>query len=235
MEPMLYVIGDIHGYFDKLMTLMEHCRAHAGTCGEQARFVLLGDYVDRGPDSKSVLAYLAGSPPGVEAIRGNHEQMMLNALDDADADVLWRHNGGEETLASYGASTVRGVPGDHLDVLRRLPLFIDDGLRLFVHAGIDPADPAARNAKILLWTRKHPLDAAILPRFIVHGHTPTSDQKPDLRPNRLNLDTGAGYGRALTAGVFNENGKTPLGFIDNAGEYVANCQNCCAPAGYSAQ
>ena len=235
MEPMLYVIGDIHGYFDKFMTLMEHCRAHALEHGEQARFVLLGDYVDRGPDSKSVLAYLATSPPGVEAIRGNHEQMMLNALDNTDADVLWRYNGGDETLASYGTWTVRDVPDDHLELLRRLPLFIDDGLRLFVHAGIDPADPAARNAKILLWTRKHPPDDAALPRFIVHGHTPTPDHKPDLRPNRLNLDTGAGYGHALTAGVFGEAENMPRGFIDNAGEYTANCQKYCAPAGYSAQ
>ena len=217
---MLFAIGDVHGHFDKLAALIGHCRAHASGCGESARFVLLGDYIDRGPASREVIAFLASGPEGVQAIRGNHEQMMLQALDDPAMEAVWHRNGGRHTLASYGVRNVRKLPADHLDLVRSLPLYVDDGIRLFVHAGIDPSDPAARDPDVLLWTRKHPSDDIELPRFVVHGHTPTFDRRPDLRPSRLNLDTGAGYGYALTAAIFQEDTRSPWGFMDHAGEAV---------------
>jgi serine/threonine protein phosphatase 1 len=230
MNAMLFAIGDVHGHFDKLMALMAHCRRHAHDLGEEARFVLLGDYVDRGPHSKSVLAYLAGAPADVVAIRGNHEDMLLRALDDRDAEAHWHYNGGLETLASYGTADVRQLPEAHLDLLRRLPLYVDDGVRLFVHAGIDPADPSARDPNILLWTRKHAPDEADLPRFIVHGHTPTASHRPDLRPNRLNLDTGAGYGHALTAAAFDTRRRGPAAFLNHLGETATNSPELGVPA-----
>lgn len=215
---MLFAIGDIHGYFDKLMALMGHCRTMANAAGDEARFVLLGDYVDRGPDSNKVLTFLASRPDGVQAVRGNHEDMMLHARDDMESRERWLRNGGVETLGSYGALSPGEIPADHLDCIARLPLSIDNGRQLFVHAGIDPDDPDGRDPHILLWTRKHPPDDAILARFVVHGHTPTKDARPDLRPNRLNLDTGAGFGRVLTAAAFNELDALPDFFISHLGE-----------------
>ncbi len=214
---MLFAIGDIHGHFDKLTDLMGYCRNLAEEAEEQARFILLGDYVDRGPASNEVLAYLASYPDDVIALRGNHEDLLLRARDNPDDADLWHANGGLETLISYWASSAAEIPAAHIDMVRSLPIFLDDGLRLFVHAGINVNDYDSRDPHVLLWTRKHPADSAVLPRFIVHGHTPTSNCKPDLRPNRLNLDTGAGFGRVLTAGVFQEDIAPPLAFIDHTG------------------
>lgn len=214
---MLFAIGDVHGHFDKLMALMRHCADHAGQRGEDARFILLGDYIDRGPASNEVLEFLASRPANAEALRGNHEDMMLRALEHPEEAERWHNNGGLETLDSYWATTGGEVPAEHIRLVESLPLFIDDGLRLFVHAGIDPLDPDARDPQVLLWTRNHPADDAVLPRFIVHGHTPTRDRKPDLRPNRLNLDTGAGWGHALTAAAFDDGKAAPLCFIRHDG------------------
>lgn len=214
---MLFAIGDVHGHFDRLMALMRHCAEHAELHGGKARFILLGDYVDRGPASSEVLEFLAGRPANVQALRGNHEDMMLRALDHPEEAERWYNNGGLETLESYRIKAGGMVPAEHIRLVESLPLFIDDGLRLFVHAGIDPQDPDARDPQILLWTRNHPADDAVLPRFIVHGHTPTRDRKPDLRPNRLNLDTGAGWGHALTAAGFADSKPGPLCFIRHDG------------------
>jgi serine/threonine protein phosphatase 1 len=218
---MLFAIGDIHGHFDKLESLMGHCRLLAEAAEEPARFILLGDYIDRGPSSNEVLAYLAARPPDVQAIRGNHEDLMLRALDDPEAVDLWYSNGGLETLVSYLSASVQEIPTEHIELVRALPLFIDDGVRLFVHAGIDVENPDSRDPHTLMWTRKHPADSVVLPRFVVHGHTPTRNRLPDLRPNRLNLDTGAGFGYTLTAAAFQDDIAEPLAYIDHTGEMTA--------------
>jgi serine/threonine protein phosphatase 1 len=172
---MLFAIGDIHGHFDKLMRLMGHCRDFAQARSEtHVRFVLLGDYVDRGPASRQVLDYLDSEPAEVTAILGNHEAMMAAAQGGGKLLTHWLSNGGEATLASYGIDDPRHIPSAHLRLIDRLPLSVDDGLRLFVHAGIDPRAPYARDPGILLWTRNHPASDQPLPRFLVHGHTPVT-------------------------------------------------------------
>lgn len=216
---MLFAIGDVHGHNRKLISLMEHCRAFAEARGARSvSYVLLGDYIDRGPDSAGVLDWLASQPAGVSAIKGNHEDMMLQALDGGEPLNRWLSNGGEETLLSYGDAGLSEIPPAHLELVAGLPLFLDDGLRLFVHAGIDCDDAAARDPKILLWTRRHPPPGAVLPRFVVHGHTPTKSGRPDLLPNRLNLDTGAGWGKRLTAAAFHREEPLPVAFIDDLGD-----------------
>ena len=96
---MLFAIGDIHGHFDKLMALMGFCRAFADARGERhAEFILLGDYVDRGPASRQVLEFLAAKPENLRCICGNHEDFMLGALDGGATLAGWLGNGGGETL-----------------------------------------------------------------------------------------------------------------------------------------
>ena len=215
---MLFAIGDVHGHFDKLMRLMGHCRAFAEARGAaRSRFVLLGDYVDRGPASRQVLEFLDSRPTGVTAILGNHEAMMAAAVEGGSSFMHWLSNGGSETLASYGIDDPRDIPPAHLRLIGRLPLYVDDGLRLFVHAGIDPRDPDGRDPETLLWTRQQPDEDQPLPRFLVHGHTPVRQGLPELHHNRLNLDTGAGWGYDLSAAAFGDESAAPVAFLNQDG------------------
>ncbi len=216
---MLFAIGDIHGHFNKLKLLMAHCTAFAESRGERhVNFVLLGDCIDRGPQSRQVVEFLLSKPRDVQAICGNHEDMMVGALDGGTPLMLWLANGGEDTLTSYHVSDIHDIPSEDINLIANLPTFLDDGLRLFVHAGIDPRHPASRDRKILLWTRKHPAEDAKLNRFLIHGHTPVKNGRPELKRNRLNLDTGAGWGRDLTAAAFPDGGAFPIAFLNDRAE-----------------
>lgn len=211
-----FAIGDIHGMSRKLSSLIEQCRTFAG---EQAhRFVLLGDYIDRGDDSKGVvdiILRLRACDTDPVLLRGNHEQMLIDAAETPEAEMFWLQNGGAETLKSYGVANAFDVPGAHLALFRSLPFMYDDGLRLFVHAGINPSRSLARQkTKYLLWAREPFLSSKRdFGRLIVHGHTPTATGGPELLPNRLNIDTGAVYGGPLTAAAFNNTDRAPVAFI----------------------
>jgi serine/threonine protein phosphatase 1 len=210
-----YAVGDIHGSSRKLRNLVERCEQDAG--GAPLTFIFLGDYIDRGPDSRGVIdtliALQARLP--VIALMGNHEAMALEAVDDSLRIGTWLLEGGGATLLSYAASTIRALPHRHLDWLRSLRLSYDDGRRLFVHAGVNPEAPLDAQLDVdLIWIREPFLsDARNYGRLIVHGHTPTDDGEPDLRINRLNIDTGAVYGGPLTAAVFDEDETMPVGVI----------------------
>jgi serine/threonine protein phosphatase 1 len=211
-----YAVGDIHGCLDKLKSLIAACRQHAGS--EEMTLVFLGDYIDRGPESAGVVRYMlslqADAPQHVVALKGNHEDWALSVLNGEPARA-WLRNGGSATLASYGVDEVGGLPREHLDWLRSRPLTYDDGRRMFVHAGVDPQKPLdAQDAVDLLWIREPFLnDTRDYGRLIVHGHTPLETAKPDLRPNRLNLDTAAVFGGALTAAVFDDAQTVPIAII----------------------
>src|ERR1700689_1517625 len=151
-----YAVGDVHGSLDKLKALVEACREHAN--GHAFRFVFLGDYIDRGPDSAGVLRFMmslqADLPNQIVALMGNHEAWALSLLDSALPEVTWLRNGGAETLLSYGAKNITGLPRAHLDWMRSLRLFFDDGRRFFVHAGVNPSKPLdAQNEGEMLWIR----------------------------------------------------------------------------------
>ena len=211
-----YAIGDIHGALHKLQRLMARCEEHAG--GRARRYVFLGDYVDRGPDSAGVVRVLRDTTAAVAdavALLGNHEAMLLAAVDGAIDPDIWLGQGGTMTLQSYGVTQLSALPRDDIDWLRARPLRKDDGRRLFVHAGVDPRLPLdAQNDNDLLWIREPFLDdPRDYGRLIVHGHTPLSTGAPDWRGNRLNLDTGAVFGGPLTAAVFTDDVTPPLGFL----------------------
>ncbi len=148
--------------------------------------VLLGDYIDRGPESRAVirrLRRLTEQRPGeVICLMGNHEDMLLSAIEKPSDVNWWLDNGGDATLASYGVSSIKDLPADDIEWIRNLPLFHDDGLRFFVHAGIDPIAPFDRQDRFtMLWTRKRHSDELDLGRFVVHGHTPLRSEFPEQR------------------------------------------------------
>lgn len=203
----VYAIGDVHGCAGKLASLHEAvARDWALSPAERCAIVYLGDYVDRGPDSAAVLEQLCGSLPvdGAEriALRGNHEAMMLESMAAGPGTVaedMWLWNGGDATLSSYGARQGALVlPLRHHALLAAMPLSWEAGDYLFVHAGIDPRRPLeAQRNQDLLWIREPFLSwPRALPRIVVHGHTPC--RAPELRPNRIGIDTGAVAGGRLT-------------------------------------
>ena len=212
-----YAIGDIHGSLGKLRRLMERCVRHAQ--GRPTTFVFLGDYIDRGPDSAGVVRYVielqSRLREQVVALKGNHEAVALGVVDGTLPASYWLDLGGAATLRSYGADSADALPGEHVDWLHSLRLSYDDGRRFFVHAGIDPKKPLeAQREHDLLWIREPFLsDERNYARLIVHGHTPLTTGAPDLRRNRLNVDTAAVFGGPLTAAVFAGAETEPIGFL----------------------
>jgi serine/threonine protein phosphatase 1 len=212
-----YVIGDIHGSLRLLQALIARCQQHAGD--RPAIFIFLGDYIDRGSDSagvvRAIMKLQAELPDRVIALKGNHEAMALDVVDGKVPADFWLTQGGAETLRSYGVDSARELPNDHVCWLRALPLRHDDGRRFFVHAGIDPDKPLdAQRERDLMWIREPFLsDPRDHGRLIVHGHTPQTTGAPDLRGNRLNLDTGAVFGGPLTAAIFTDTETEPAGFL----------------------
>ncbi len=212
----IYAVGDVHGCAERL-DLLHQAIGHDALRAPEAQKVIvdLGGYVDRGPDSRGVVArLLAPAPPGCERIflKGNHEVMMLAALAPgapAEAVPFWLDNGGEETLASYGADPARpagwnaAVPPAQRAFLDGLRTAWSAGGYLFAHAGIRPGVAVeAQEEEDLLWIREPFLSwksQAAPPGVVVHGHTPA--RLPEVKPWRIGIDTGAVFGGKLTAAV----------------------------------
>jgi serine/threonine protein phosphatase 1 len=198
-----YAIGDVHGCYDLLVRLLDDIHRDAERRGRAARMVFLGDYIDRGADSKRVLAALMSGPqrPGDQwiCLTGNHEELMLQAATSESSAEHWMRQGGGETVASFGGE----IPVDARAWCAALPAMFDDGERLFVHAGVRPGVPVAdQQRRDLLWIRDEFLLSTVdHGRLVVHGHTPDLTG-PTIRPNRINLDTGAYLTGVLTAVVF---------------------------------
>ncbi|MDI4233600.1 metallophosphoesterase family protein [Bradyrhizobium sp. Arg237L] len=223
-KRLTFAIGDVHGCFDELRSLIRFC----SKCAEDADhdFVLLGDYVDRGPASREVIAYLmreqAAAPSRFRCLRGNHDDMLAMAAkrDRSDTELIqWWSNGGEATLAAYGVDDPCDIPPDHLAWIKALPLSFHDHDRFFVHAGVRPDVPLdAQSERDMLWIRGPFLSSEDWHgAFVVHGHTPTDTSRPDLRSNRVNLDTGACFGGPLTAAAFDPHNMRPLYFLASDG------------------
>jgi serine/threonine protein phosphatase 1 len=221
-----FAIGDIHGCFDKLKSLIAACELVRA--GRDARFVCIGDYVDRGPDTRRVMDFLIHKQSHEKdrfiCLRGNHEEMLSRAADTdrSDSDLMtWWANGGEQTLDSYGVNDPSAIPDDHLALIQALPMTFSDEKRLYVHAGIRPGvSVAAQSEMDLLWIREPFLSSDVSHgAFVVHGHTPTKSRLPDLRANRLNIDTGACFGGPLTAALFSDDQVLPTLFLNSDGNF----------------
>jgi serine/threonine protein phosphatase 1 len=206
----IYVIGDIHGRLDLLDQIIRKIDLDLKQSpAADAVTVTLGDYVDRGPNSRGVLERLVHDPfptPYVP-LKGNHEELFESFLGDPSLGNKWRQLGGLETLHSYGvpvsllmigkgfgeaANLLRkAVPEAHLAFVSSLRISASSKSFFLCHAGVRPGIPLERqNPEDLLWIRGEFLSSRIdFGKRIVHGHTPA--ERPEVLANRINIDTGA--------------------------------------------
>jgi serine/threonine protein phosphatase 1 len=196
----IFAIGDIHGCYDRLKTLMEKIPID---CSRDA-LVFIGDYIDRGPHSFEVVDYLIqlkNRVPEVIFLKGNHEDMFEKFINGADR-FTYLFNGGQQTLDSYLTKSVQSesfpIPPDHMDFFKSLRLFYETEEFIFVHAGLRPRVPLeSQNTEDLLWIRgKFVSTKYDFGKIVIFGHTPL--KKPLVEPNKIGIDTGAVYGNALT-------------------------------------
>jgi serine/threonine protein phosphatase 1 len=207
---LVYCVGDIHGRDDLLHELAERVEADMKTRAfDQAVTVFLGDYVDRGRGSMSVIEQLANAkwPTSIIALAGNHEDFLLAFLDDPGFLDFWRGQGGLATLHSYGvdvgpamvgrdfaavhASFTARFPKCHRDFLEALKVSASIGDYFFCHAGVRPGVPLDRQVRDDLLTIREPFlsSKSEYAKLVVHGHTPAV--APEIRSNRIAIDTGA--------------------------------------------
>ena len=205
----VYVIGDIHGRLDLLDRLIDEIERDAEERGASSLTVTLGDYIDRGPDSRGVLDRLLSNPfPGdYVALKGNHEVLLETFLEDSAIGAHWRQLGGLETLRSFGVSIAATMVGKnyeeaaeqlrvalspvHTKFLASLKTSLTVGRYFLCHAGIRPGVALERQRpQDLMWIRGEFLRSRLdFGKIVVHGHTPTAE--PEVLPNRINIDTGA--------------------------------------------
>lgn len=206
----IYAIGDVHGRVDLLNAVFERIDATLKDhpIGQSVQ-ILLGDYIDRGPNSREVIDALVARKKehAMVCLKGNHESYVVQFLSDPSALEEWTQFGGIQTLLSYGvkpstrsdplspedvAKAFReALPASHRRFLEGLGLSFTCGDFFFTHAGVRPGIPLGQQREHdLLWIREDfLLHEEDFEKIIVHGHTPAKE--PDVRSNRINIDTGA--------------------------------------------
>jgi serine/threonine protein phosphatase 1 len=210
---MTYAIADLHGRYDLLTAAIDAIAEHAA--GREFKIVTLGDYVDRGPQSRQIIEYLMGAQDAgapIICLKGNHEDMMHETLMAPLDPNWWVGNGGETTLKSYNNE----VPSNHLHWIKNLPKMHVDKHRVFVHAGIDPTRKLDdQNDEHLMWFRYiEGTDEGHGDRHVVHGHTPNPHGPVKLK-NRTNLDTLAWRTGRLVIAAFDDDMPGPaLSYIE---------------------
>jgi serine/threonine protein phosphatase 1 len=196
----IFAIGDIHGCFDKLVALMDIIDVDL----EKDTLVFIGDYIDRGPQSKEVVDYLmdlSGQAGKVVFLKGNHELMLEEYLNGTN-QFGFLANGGLATLDSYsnGGSPDENnpIPTTHLDFFRDLRMYYETDQYIFVHAGLKENVPLEeQNEWDMLWIREEFIYSDFdFGKRVIFGHTPF--QKPIVLDNKIGIDTGAVYGNKLT-------------------------------------
>jgi serine/threonine protein phosphatase 1 len=219
ISRLTYAIGDIHGRDDLFGRLLARIRDDARADSERPRLVLLGDYVDRGAQSKDVLERIRGLQRedwcDLVVLMGNHEEALLKFLQEPDYGPAWCDYGGAATLASYGVTPpqmrtdlsawqrardqFKDAIAPHLDMIQSMQLVLVEDDYLFVHAGVQPGKPLIEQGPdTFLWIRAAFLTSdKACDYVVVHGHTPQSD--PSDTRWRIGVDTGAYATGVLTA------------------------------------
>ena len=169
-----FVIADIHGCFKTLKALIETQLMPTA----EDNFIFLGDYIDRGPDSKSVinyLIYIKDTFKNSVFLRGNHEQMFLDAQISIPAHERWISNGGKEVMVSYGLKNHSQVPYHVQEFISNTFYYFQDEKYIFVHAGLNHlAENPLKDYNSMMWIRDSLITEHLTGgRIIVHGHTPT--------------------------------------------------------------
>ncbi|MCE2461230.1 MAG: serine/threonine protein phosphatase [Pseudomonadales bacterium] len=208
----VYAVGDIHGRAEPLVRLVAMIRADASAHAmERNVLIFLGDYVDRGLESRQVVDFLLRDPaPGFETffLKGNHDAWLLDFLDNPETGRIWFPAGGAATLLSYGvaapaapfdpdalaearASFEAALPPAHRSFFETLGLYCVEGGYAFVHAGIRPRVPLTeqREEDLLAIRDEFLASRRDHGKVVVHGHSIVD--VPDVRPNRVGIDTGA--------------------------------------------
>jgi serine/threonine protein phosphatase 1 len=200
-----FAVGDIHGRLDKLLLLMEQIDFDWG----RDRLVFIGDYIDRGPNSKKVIDYLIGlrsRSDRVVFLKGNHEEMLERYLEGTDV-LMFLDNGGDATLRSYreaGREEKDLIPPDHLAFFKALRLYYETPDYIFVHGGLRPHIPLEKQDPWdMLWIREEFVYSDFdFGKPVVFGHTPF--HKPLVLENKIGIDTGAVYGNKLSCVILPE-------------------------------
>jgi serine/threonine protein phosphatase 1 len=196
----IYAVGDIHGCYDKLLALMDKMDIDF----ESDTLVFLGDYIDRGPQSFEVVAYLADLKQryaNTIFLKGNHEEMLEKYLSGEDR-ITYLVNGGQQTLESYmnrpRPEGEPAIPSTHLEFFKSLRIYYETQNYIFVHAGLKNKVPLEKQkTEDLLWIRRRFIESKCdYGKMVVFGHTPLHE--PLLLPNKIGIDTGAVYGNRLT-------------------------------------
>ncbi len=196
----IFVVGDIHGCFNKLCALMDQIPINMG----RDQLLFIGDYIDRGQDSIEVVDYLIDlkkRAPGTIFLMGNHEDMLQNYLDGKDR-FTYLLNSGQQTLDAYLNRQSRSqdfpVPPEHLDFFRSLHLYYQTDDYIFVHAGLREKVPLEAQDKMdLLWIRDEFIYSDYdFGKRVIFGHTPFKE--PLVQSNKIGIDTGAVYGNRLS-------------------------------------
>lgn len=229
----LYAVGDVHGCLDLLKRLEDRIAGSARECSGEAAVIFLGDYIDRGPDSRGVIEHLsAGQFAGLPAahLLGNHEDILLEALSEPPLVREWLRWGGMATLASYGVALPANVdpaerdhaiagamrealPEHHLDFLKGLQLSYQTGDYLFVHAGIRPGRSLDKQSRHDMLTIREPFlsSTKALPARVIHGHSVAFEAQ--VSPCRIGIDTGA-YATGRLSAVLLEGGRHEILSVD---------------------
>lgn len=234
-----YAIGDVHGRLDLLKKLLGQIEQHITQLPpKETSIVMLGDLIDRGPNSNEVVEFARTFRPGFArlfVLCGNHEELLLRTLEgDLGAFQTWIASGGVETMQSYGLDPDRltgfdleasrryvadAIPASHATFLRSGADSIRFGDYLLVHAGIRPGQPLQDQApKDLRWIRKTFLNSEADHGFlVVHGHSQATEI--EVRPNRIGIDTGAYHSGILTAAWFEDDQRGFIQARDESGDY----------------
>ncbi len=203
IDHKIFVIGDIHGERQKAVSFIETL-----PFASQDLVIFLGDYIDRGHDSRGMIDYLIKFRKkhlNTIFLKGNHEDMFLSFIDNAFSEEVYFYNGGEATLRSYDIPSSeyqyakRYIPYEHLEFLNKLPLYYETKDYIFVHAGLRPGIPLQeQDPEDLLWIRYEFIYSDFnFGKRVIFGHTVV--EEPLVMKNKIGIDTGLVFGGKLTA------------------------------------